>query len=255
MPKSAAPSDGIAWVTGASTGIGRATALELVTRGWRVAVSARKVDALADLVSQHPQSIFAFPCDVTDIAGVATTIDRIEAEHGAIALAYLNAGISIHNQAPDLELGAIHRIFETNVLGVYNAASPLIARMAARKTGQVAICASVAGYGGLPGAAAYCASKAAMISTAVSLAMECRPLGILVQCVNPGFVETPLTQKNKFKMPFLMKPEAAARRIVDGFARGGFEITFPRRMAWALKLLNLLPYPVYIALVGRGVRR
>ena len=251
----ARPEHGIAWITGASSGIGRATALELARRGWRVAVSARNAAALEEVAEASSGRVRAFACDVTDPAAVDATIARIEAEQGPIALAFLNAGLSIHDRAPDLDAAVARRVIETNVLGLYNALAPLIGRMAARRRGQIALCASVAGYVGLPFAAAYCASKAAAISTAVSLAVECAPLGIRVQCVNPGFVDTPLTARNDFPMPFLMSPEQAARRIADGFSGGRFEIAFPRRLVWPMKLIGLLPYRAAIALLRLGARR
>jgi NAD(P)-dependent dehydrogenase (short-subunit alcohol dehydrogenase family) len=255
MSRPQRPEDGIAWVTGASTGIGRATVLALAGRGWRVAASARDAAALGMLAAAAPERIFPFPLDVTDADAVARVIDQIEAQHGPIALAFLNAGVSIHSRAPALDLASMRKIIDVNLLGLFNGLPPLVERMATRGRGQIALCGSVAGYGGLPFAAAYCASKAAVISTAVSLAIECAPLGIFVQCVNPGFVDTPLTRKNDFPMPFLLQPEDAGRRIADGLASRRFEITFPRRLSWFLKAVNLLPYGLYIRLMRFGIGR
>lgn len=243
------PQDGVAVITGASTGIGRAVALEMARRGWRVAALARNAEKLAELAGEGGGRITPFPCDVTDPSAVAETIRRIEREQGPIAFAFLNAGRSIHMTVPDFDVAAIRAIYEVNVLGVFNCVAALLPLMTGRRAGQIALCASVAGYGGLPRSTAYSSSKAAVISAAVGLAIDCRPFNVLVQCVNPGFVDTPLTRKNRFPMPFLMTPEAAARRCVDGFERGGFEIVFPRRMAYGLKALNLLPYPLYIRLM------
>lgn len=117
--------------------------------------------------------------------------------------------------------------------------------MAARGKGQIAVNASLAGYRGLPGAAAYGASKAAAIHLCEALRFDCERHGIRLQLVNPGFVETPMTKRNRFPMPFMVSLEAAAVRIVEGFARGGFEIVFPRRLAWLMKGMRLLPYPAY----------
>jgi short-subunit dehydrogenase len=136
-------------------------------------------------------------------------------------------------------------------MGVVNGLAAVMPGMAARKTGQIAVNASIAGYGGLPKSAAYGATKAAMINMCEALKFDCDNLGLTLQLVNPGFVETPLTGKNDFPMPFLMKNEDAARRVCDGFATGGFEITFPRRFAYLLKAVNLLPYPLYFAVVGK----
>jgi NAD(P)-dependent dehydrogenase (short-subunit alcohol dehydrogenase family) len=254
-PRAQTPADGLAWITGASTGIGRAVAEELARRGWTVAVSARSADKLDELAAAWPGRIIVAPCDVTDAAAVAALVAGLEAAHGRIALTFLNAGISIPIKTPDIDLRAVRRIIDLNVLGVFNCLAALLPAMSARGTGQVAICASIAGYGGLPNASAYCASKAAMISTAQSVAIEMRGRGVLVQVVNPGFVDTPLTAKNDFPMPFLMAPEQAARRCCDGFQRGGFEITFPRRFAFMLKVLNALPYGAYVRLLAFALSR
>lgn len=253
-PRPATPADGLCWITGAGSGIGAATALELAGRGWRVAISARRRETLEAVAALAPASIIVAPCDVTDAEAVATTLSTLEAEHGPVARAFLNAGISVHGTAQQLDVAAVRRIIDTNVMGAFHALAPLLPRMAARGKGQIAICASIAGYGGLPGASAYTASKAAMINAATALAIEGRALGILVQCVNPGFVDTPLTRKNSFPMPFLMTPEAAARRIADGLEKSRFEIAFPRRLAWSMKALHLLPQDWYIRLVGFGER-
>jgi short-subunit dehydrogenase len=138
-----------------------------------------------------------------------------------------------------------------NVFGVVHGLSAIMPRMATRGFGQIGVNASIAGYGGLPRAAAYGATKAAMIHMCEALRFDCENLGLVMQVINPGFVETPLTGKNDFPMPFLVKQDEAARRVVDGFATGGFEITFPRRFAYMVKAINLLPYPLYFAIVSR----
>ena len=254
-PRVQTPADGIAWVTGASTGIGRATALELVRRGWTVAATARTPETLEALAAEAGGRIIAAPCDVTDTAAVYALVERLEAAHGPIALAFLNAGMSIHAVAPKIDPDVVRRIYDLNVHGVFNGIGALLPRMAGRRSGQIAICASVAGFGGLPRSTAYSSSKAAMISTAVGLAIECAPLGVLVQCVNPGYVDTPLTKKNRFPMPFIVTAEEAGRRCAAGFARGRFEITFPRRFSYLIKAINLLPYGLYIRLVRWGTAR
>jgi NAD(P)-dependent dehydrogenase (short-subunit alcohol dehydrogenase family) len=141
------------------------------------------------------------------------------------------------------------------VEGAINLIGPLLRAMKPRRRGQIAVNASVAGYGGLPRAIAYSASKAALIAMCEALKFDADRLGITIQLVSPGFVKTPMTDKNDFPMPFIIPVEEAGRRIVEGFARGGFEIAFPRRMAWTLKLLNMLPYRAYFALVSRATGR
>ncbi len=248
------PQDGVAWITGASSGIGRSVALEFARRGWTVAVSARReaeLEALALEAGSLAGRIIAHAVDVTDADGMQLAAASIEAAHGPIALVFFNAGIAPYMTAPDIDVAAVKQAFDVNVHGVVHGLAAVMPRMAVRGFGQIGVNASIAGYGGLPRAAAYGATKAAMIHMCEALRFDCDKLGLIMQVINPGFVETPLTGKNDFPMPFLMKNDEAARRVCDGFAKGGFEVTFPRRFAYMLKAINLLPYPLYFALVGR----
>lgn len=248
------PTDGIAWITGASSGIGQGVALELARRGWTVAISARRepeLEAIARAAADLPGRLVAHACDVTDADQVRRTTEAMTRAHGPIALAFLNAGIAPYVRAPDLDIAAIRQVVDVNLMGVVNGIAAVMPGMAAQGFGQIAVNASIAGYGGLPKSAAYGATKAALINMCESLKFDCDNLGLLLQLVNPGFVETPLTDKNTFPMPFMIKNDDASRRVCDGFERGGFEITFPRRLAYLLKAINLLPYPLYFALVGR----
>jgi NAD(P)-dependent dehydrogenase (short-subunit alcohol dehydrogenase family) len=249
------PSDGVAWITGASSGIGRDVALELARRGWTVAASARRLPALEALTAAAAGlagRIVAYAVDVTDRDGMANTVNAIETVHGPIALCFLNAGVAPYTRAGALDVEAFRQVVEINIMGVVHGLAPVLERMGQRGRGQVAVTASVAGYGGLPKAAAYGSSKAAMIHMCEALKFDCDQLGITMQVVNPGFVDTPLTKKNDFPMPFMISQDVAARRVVDGFERSGFEITFPRRLAWLMKAINLLPYPAYFWLVGKA---
>lgn len=248
------PDDGFAWITGASSGIGRGVALEMARRGWTVAATARRqgeLEALAREAGGMAGRIVGYPADVTVEAEVGAALATAMAAHGVPALAFFNAGIAPYVRAPDLDTAAVRQAFDVNVMGVVHGLAAAMPVMAAQGFGHLAINASIAGYGGLPRSAAYGATKAALINMAEALRFDCDRLGLVMQLVNPGFVETPLTGKNDFPMPFLMKNEDAARRCVDGFERGGFETVFPRRFAYILKALNLLPYPLYFALVGR----
>jgi NAD(P)-dependent dehydrogenase (short-subunit alcohol dehydrogenase family) len=247
------PSEGVCWITGASSGIGRSVALEMARRGWTVAVTARReseLEALAREAQGFSGRIVAHAGDVTDPAAMTAVVAAIEGTHGPIAIAFFNAGIAPYIRAPDIDVAAVRQVFDVNVMGVVHGLAAVMPRMAQRRQGQIAVNASVAGYGGLPRAAAYGATKAAMINMCEALKFDCDNLGLVMQVVNPGFIETPLTDKNDFPMPFLMKNEAAAVRVADGLARGGFEITFPRRFALILKFINLLPYALYFRVVG-----
>ena len=248
----ASPKDGLAFVTGASSGIGRAVALELARRGYKVVAVARRPAELQTLADESAGKIIARAGDVTDREGMASLIAAAEAAKGPISLAFLNAGTYYPDEAGHVDAAAVMRTFAVNVGGAVNCLDPLVAAMAARGKGQIAINASVAGYGPLPRSMAYGASKAALINMAGSLKFALNRVGINVQVVNPGFVKTPLTDKNDFPMPFLVELDIAAKTICDGFERKGFEITFPRRLAWILKALNLLPWPLYFWLVGKA---
>ena len=246
----ARPSDGVAWVTGASTGLGRGVALELARRGFEVRVTARRLDELTSLArdaNEFPGKIVVHAADVTNRASIAALVGEIEAER-PIAIAFLNAGGSFADAPGDFGGEAFQRTFELNVQGGANGVNPVMTAMKARGRGQIAITGSIAGYGGLPNAGAYAPSKAAVISMAVGLRFEAEPLGITIQIVNPGYIKTPLTARNRYPMPFLMECDEACRRICDGFERGGFEIRMPRRLAYPLRLLQSLPYPLFFKL-------
>lgn len=248
----ATPRDGCAWVTGASSGLGREIALELARRGWTVAASARRADALEALAAQArdlPGRIAAHPADVSDSDGVARAAAQIRAQHGPVALLVANAGIYLPMDARRPDPDVFARTFAVNVQGTVHCLAATVPDMVARGRGQLALVASVTGYGGLPTAAAYGASKAALINLAETLRIELDPAGIHVQVINPGFIDTPATKGNAFPMPALMRADEAARRVAAGLARGAFEIAFPRRFVWPLKLLMLLPARLRLGLV------
>lgn len=240
----------VVWLTGASSGIGRALALELARHGDVVCASARGADDLAALAAES-KNIQAYPVDVGDSAAVAATAAAIAAAEGPIDVAIMNAGI--HRPVPPdtFDPAVFRQLFEVNVLGVVNGIAAVLPAMRARRAGTIVVVSSVAGYRGLPTAAAYGATKAALINLAEALKLDVDRDGIDVRLVCPGFVKTPATDRNPFPMPFLIPAETAARRIRQGLAGRGFEITFPRRFTWQLKLMQMLPYGLYFRLVHR----
>jgi NAD(P)-dependent dehydrogenase (short-subunit alcohol dehydrogenase family) len=239
----------LVWITGASTGIGREVALQLAARGVVVAVSARSAEKLENMGPK----IKPYPLDVTDGTEVQRTIAKIERELGPIDMALMAAGayapVDVNAFSPE----PFAKMMGVNFLGVINCISALLPVMRPRRRGRIAWIASVAGYRGLPKAAGYGPTKAALINLAESIAPELAVQGIAVSVVNPGFVSTPMTAKNDFPMPFLMTPEDAARRTIEGLAAGKFEVAYPTRFVVILKVARILPYRMYFWLIKRGV--
>lgn len=244
----ATPQDGIAWVTGASSGIGYHTARILAAQGWTVAVTARSADklqVLAEECADGPGEIIVAAADVTDQARISALAQELSQRDGGIALVILNAGVYLPLRAAELSLEDFDKSFAINLNGVTNCLVPALQHMKEKGRGQIVLTSSVAGYGGLPTSAAYGATKAGLINMAESLKFDLDLMNIHIQVVNPGFVDTPATQSNPFPMPFLMQVEDAAERLVQGLASKSFEITFPKRFTYGLKAINLLPYPLY----------
>lgn len=244
----------LVWLIGASSGIGAALAGQLLGAGYRVAVSSRRVErlrALAVEVAGSAENFGVFPLDVTDEAAVRTCVQAIETEMGPIDIAIINAGDYQPMPLDGFDTGLFRRLIEVNYIGVVNCLGALLPVMIPRAAGQILVTASIAGYRGLPLAAPYSASKAAAINLAESLQPELHKQGVRMRVINPGFVDTPLTRKNHFRMPFLISPAVAAQRIINALERDHFEIAFPRRFAWLMKLLRCLPYRFYFPLVNR----
>ncbi|MFK0330645.1 SDR family NAD(P)-dependent oxidoreductase [Rhizobium sp. NPDC090275] len=251
----ARPEHGIAWISGASSGIGRALALKLASEGYKVAVTARDHEKLAELQSEAnglAGSIIVLDGDVTNPEDMEHVLASIEYEHGALALAVFNAGVYLPVHAEELRREDFEQSFAVNLQGVVNCLVPAVRHMKHKGQGQIAIVSSVTGYGGLPTGAAYGATKAALINMAESLKFDLDKMGIRIQLINPGFVDTPATRKNEFPMPSLIPVDEAAAEIYAGLKSKNFEITFPKRFTYTLKALNLMPYSLYFWLVNRA---
>ncbi|MCG5500010.1 SDR family NAD(P)-dependent oxidoreductase [Ectothiorhodospira lacustris] len=245
----------VVWLVGASTGIGKALALRLAASGRHVAVTSRSAERLQALADQSsvPGAIKAFPGDVTDTRGLADVVARIESRMGPIQVAILNAGDYEPMALEDFDPDLFRRLIEVNYLGVVNGLAAVMPSMLSRAEGQILVTASLAGYRGLPRAAPYGASKAAVINMAESLQPELAMKGVQLRVINPGFVKTPMTDKNRFHMPFLMEPEAAVDAIMKGLEGKGFEISFPRPFALIMKTLRMMPHRLFLALTRRMV--
>jgi short-subunit dehydrogenase len=247
------------WLTGASSGIGAALATRLVERGARVAITARRVDALEALATAaraRGSQLLVAPADVTDAAAVAAAARRIEAEWGGIDLAIFNAGGSVAPSADRdprrFDAAEYAAIMTLNYFSVVYGIDAVLPGMLARGRGHIAAVASLAGYRPSSVALPYSASKAAVIHLMEGLRLSVAGRGITVTVVNPGFVKTPLTARHTFRMPFLIEADDAAERIVRGLERGKGEIHFPAPLSWTVKMLRLLPDSIYARIINRA---
>ncbi len=237
------------WLVGASTGIGRATAHALHAQGARVIVSARDAVALGDFVRSHAGAL-ALPLDATNLVAVQAAAQSVLAK-GPLDLLMYCAGHYRAMRANEFNLTHLLRHQQVNYNGALYLLDAVLPTLLQRGRGHISLVGSVAGYRGLPNSLAYGPTKAALINLAETLYLDLQPIGIGVSLVNPGFVETPLTAKNDFSMPALITPEEAAVEILAGWARGEFEIHFPKRFTHWMKTLRLLPYKLYFPAVRK----
>ncbi len=244
----------VAWVTGASSGIGLESAKRIAAGGTKVAISARSADKLREIAGAH-ENIYAYPLDISDTQACADTVAKIEQELGPIDLALFCAATWKVLDVEELEVEPIQTGMSVNFNGTIATLVPVAHRMMARKSGRLAIVASVAGYRGLPRSSAYGPTKAALINLAESLQPDLARHNVDVSIVNPGFVDTPMTETNDFPMPFLMEVNDAADKLVAGLRRGDFEITFPWQLVRILKTLSILPSSLFLWIMRTRVAR
>jgi len=241
----------VVWLVGASSGIGRATAALLHARGAVVVVSARSAALIDAFAQQHPGSI-ALTLDATDRAAMRAAAAQIGQRCGRIDLAVYCAGHYQAMRATGFDLDEMLRHQQVNYIGALHLLDAVLPLLLRQHAGHLSLVASVAGYRGLPNSLAYGPPKAALINLAQTLYLDLQPQGLGVSVVNPGFVQTPLTAQNRFAMPALISPEQAAIEIVRGWARGEFEIHFPKRFTRWLKALSHVGDTLYFAAIRRA---
>jgi short-subunit dehydrogenase len=245
----------VAWVTGGSSGIGAALAVELSRRGARVAITARRTEKLAEVAAGAPGHVVVHPGDVRDRDAMLAVARAVESELGPLDLAFLNAGTWEQLDVERWDSAPIREHVETNLLGMVNCLDAVLPRMIARRSGTVVGMASVAGYRGYTRAEAYSTTKAAAINLLESLRIDLDRLGVNVQVVNPGFVRTELTERNDFPMPFMIEADDAARRIADAIEKEKAEAVFPLPYRIGMKLVRVAPVRPYTAVSRWFARR
>ena len=239
------------WITGGSTGIGKALAIKFANKGWNVAVSARRVELLDELSSNY-ENISSFPLDVTDKAKCVEVFNQIKTNFENIDICFFSTGTWNPKKEKEIDVEQMEDVFKVNFFGTVNSIKAVEQYYRERKSGIITIVSSIAGYRGLPNSTGYGPSKSALNNLAESLYFDFKRYNVRVCLVSPGFIKTPMTDKNDFKMPFLKTPEFAADQIYDGLInRNVFEIHFPKALTLTLKLFSFLPSKLYFKLVGK----
>ena len=245
----------IIWITGASSGIGKALAIKFAEKGWTVAASARRENLLEDLNKFNP-NIYSFPLDVTEIENCKLIANKIIEKFGGIDICVFGTGMHDPKSEKRFNLNKIREIMEVNYFGTMNSINSIYEYFSEKKNGQISIISSVAAYRGLPAAGAYCASKAALTSYAESLNFDMQMKNVKVSLISPGFIKTPMTDQNDFPMPMIKSPEFAANEIFIGLTKKkSFEIHFPKAFTYFLKFLQIIPSSIYFKLVSKGMKK
>ena len=242
------------WITGASSGIGKALAEKFASQGWKVAVSARRKEIL-DEMSNH-ENIFSFPLDVTKQDQINESFSKIIDEFKGIDLCVFSSGTYDPKLEQEINIKQNKFVMETNFFGVLYCIKSVEKYFKDKKDGHISIVSSVAAYRGLPNSSGYGPSKAALTNLTESLYFDFKIHNVRISLVSPGFIKTPLKDKNEFPMPFIKSPEFAADKMFNGLTKSNsFEIHFPKTLTILLKILRVLPYKIYLYLINKGVKR
>ena len=244
-------SNKVIWITGASTGIGKAIAIKFSKNGWNVAISARRLELLEEISKQN-QNVFSFPLDVTNKDNCHKVFSEIKNKLGKIDLCVFSTGTWDPKKEKEIDVEQIENVMKVNFFGTLNSIKSVEKYFKDLGKGHISIVSSIAGYRGLPNSTGYGPSKSALNNLTESLYFDFKRYGVRVSLISPGFIKTPMTDKNDFKMPFLRTTEYAAEKIYDGLVNtNAFEIHFPKQLTIIIKILKILPNWLYLRLVGK----
>ncbi len=242
------------WITGASSGIGEASARKFAKEGWKVIISARRVELLEKLSTD--ENIFSYPLDVTDSVKAKEVFKKIIEDHGQVDLCVFSSGTYERKSEKELDVQNIRHVIEVNFLGVINCVSAVEKYYKDKNNGHIAVVSSPVGYRGLPKSSGYTPSKAALNNFTQGIYFDFKKFNVKVSLITPGFIKTALTDKNEFKMPFLKSTDYAAEEIYNGLVKkNSFEIIFPLPIKIIYKLIQILPNKLYNYLISKSVNR
>lgn len=242
------------WITGASSGIGKALAEKFAKENWKVAISARRESLLNEIAKE--ENITAFPLDITKNEEVKNTFSKIINDFGDIDICVFCSAIYNRKNEKEINVAQIAKTIEVNFLGNVNCVKTVESHFKNRKNGQISLVSSVAAYRGLPSSSGYGPSKAALTNFAESVYFDFKKYNVKVTIISPGFIKTPMTDTNEFPMPFIRSADFAAEKIYEGLLKKNiFEITFPKQLTIILKILRILPYSIYMFLVDKLIKR
>ena len=241
----------VIWITGGGTGIGKAVAIKFANQGWKVAISGRRENILKEVEDINP-NIKSFPLDVNDKVKCFEIMKNIKEEFGDIDICFFSTGTWDPKKEREIDVEQIEKVFKVNFFGTLNCIKSVEDHFRNRKNGIITIVSSIAGYKGLPNSTGYGPSKAALNNLAESLYFDFGRYNVRVCLVSPGFIKTPMTDKNDFKMPFLKTPEYSADKIYNGLINSNkFEIHFPKSLTLILKFFKIIPDRLYFYLVKK----
>ena len=241
----------VIWITGGSTGIGKALALKFARKGWKVAISARRENLLKE-IEENNRNIVSFPLNVTNKEHCISIFQDIVNKLGNVDICVFSTGTWNPKKEKEIDVEQIEDVMKVNFFGTLNCIKSVEKYFKEKGNGQISIVSSIAGYRGLPNSTGYGPSKSALNNLAESLYFDFKRYGVRISIISPGFIKTPMTDKNHFKMPFLKTVDYAADKIYEGLINSKkFEIDFPKQLTLILKLFKIMPNKLYLSLVEK----